>query len=83
VSGRVGIVTRPPTAAWRGPLRAWLEQRARELRDEPAVRDVQIVAWTRVIEFAHPFGAEPIVRDVLADLETLDASPELTDVTAG
>jgi hypothetical protein len=36
-------------------------------------------AWTLVIDFAPPFGADPVVRDVLADLAVLDASPEPTE----
>jgi hypothetical protein len=89
---RVGIIARPPSPDWHGPVRAWLEQRARELRDHHAVRRVQILdhfsarprdgvgaSWTLVIDFAHPFGAEAIVRDILADLSQLGASPELTE----
>jgi hypothetical protein len=87
VSGRVGIIARPPNPAWRGPLRAWLEQRSREIRDVPSVRRVQIIdgpqrsgfAWTLVIDFAHSSEADAVVRDVIADLRTLDASPELTE----
>jgi hypothetical protein len=89
----VGIVARPPNPAWRGPLRAWLEQRSRELRHHHAVRHVQIVdrfsgrtgqgvetSWMFLIDFAHPFGAEAVVRDILADLAAVDASPEITDL---
>jgi hypothetical protein len=92
MSERVGFIARPPNPAWRGPVRAWLEQRARELRDHHAVRRVQIVdhfsgrnpggldtSWTLVIDFAHPFGADTIVREVVADLAVLGASPELTE----
>jgi hypothetical protein len=92
MSERVGIIARPPNPAWRGPVRAWLEQRSRELRDHHAVRQVRIVdhfsarsgrgvdmSWTLVIEFAHPFGTDAIVRDILADLSVLGASPQLAD----
>jgi hypothetical protein len=95
VSQRVAIVARPPNQTWWGPLRAWLEQRSRELRDHHVVRRVQIVdhfsggdldstgvSWTLVIEFAHAAGADVVVRDVLADLTVLDASPELTELSA-
>lgn len=93
MSERVGIVARPPNPAWRGPLRAWLEQRSRELRGHHAVRRVQLVdhaferspesadTWTLVIDFAHPVGADAVVRDVMADLAILDASPELTELS--
>jgi hypothetical protein len=96
VTHRIAIIARPSHSAWRGPLRAWLEQRSRELRDEACVRRVQVVdhnagdpqgdrsgtgsAWTMVIDFAHPFGADAIIRDVLGDLAVLDASPEVTDL---
>jgi hypothetical protein len=33
-----------------------------------------------VIDFAHEFGADVIVRDVLNDLGALNASPELADL---
>jgi hypothetical protein len=35
-----------------------------------------------VIDFAHAGGADVVVRDVLADLTVLDASPELTELGA-
>jgi hypothetical protein len=77
---RIAVIARPPSSSWRGPLRAFLDNRARELRDESAVRRVRLVddapALTLVIDFAHEFGASELVRDLVADLETLDAAPE-------
>jgi hypothetical protein len=89
----VEIVARPSSPAWRGPVRAWLDQRSRELRDHHAVRRVRIVdhfsgrgaggldmSWTLVIDFAHPFGADAVVREIHADLALLGASPRLAGV---
>jgi hypothetical protein len=38
------------------------------------------MSWTLVIDFAHPFGTDAIVRDILADLAVLGASPQLADI---
>jgi hypothetical protein len=72
-------------------LRAWLDQRARELRDAAAIQRVQVVdpggtisvqpdCWTLVIDFSYRDGADPIVRDLMRDLGMLDASPELIEL---
>lgn len=80
---RLAIIAHPPSGEWRGPLRAFLENRARELRDHSAVRRTRIVdddppALTLVIDFAHEYGADELVRDLVADLEALKAAPEPT-----
>ena len=77
---RVAVIAHPPDAGWHGPLRAFLENRARELRDDSAVRRARVVehdppALTLIIEFAHEYGATELLRDVVADLEALNAAP--------
>ena len=77
---RVAVIAHPPNAHWHGPLRAFLEHRARELRDESAVRQARVVehdapALTLVVDFAHEYGANELVRDLVADLESLNATP--------
>ena len=77
---RVEVIARPPSARWRGPLRAFLENRARELREKSAVRGVHVVerdapGLALVIDFAHEYGASELVRDLVADLEALNAAP--------
>jgi hypothetical protein len=78
---RVAVSAHPPSARWRGPLLAFLESRARELRDHSAVTHTRVVQEadaepvTLVIDFAHEFGATELVRDLVADLEALNAAP--------
>jgi len=75
------VSAHPPSARWRGPLVAFLESRARELRDHSAVRRTRVVEEedaepvTLVIDFAHQNGATELVRDLVADLEALNATP--------
>jgi hypothetical protein len=78
---RIAVIAHPPNAAWQGPLLAFLENRARELRDASAVRRARVVqydppALTLVIDFAHEYGAADLVRDLVADLEALNAAPK-------
>ena len=83
MSRRIAVVAIPPNASWRGPLLAFLDNRARQLRDDSAVRRARVLAhdvdgrraWALVIDFAHEYGASELVRDVVADLEALNASP--------
>jgi hypothetical protein len=77
------------SAAWNGPMRGWLEHRARELRDEGVVHGVRIVedgvagegaaclSWELRLDISDHDGAEPVVAELLADLRVLRASPRL------
>ena len=83
------ISTRARDRHWNGPLRAWLDQRARELRDEATVQRVRVdehvsdpagrSSWLMRLELASTDDAQALVRDVVQDLQALKAEPELVE----
>jgi hypothetical protein len=71
---------------WDGPMRGWLDNRVRTLRDDPAVRAVVIFEgeaddgrpyWELGIRIAdYPQAMDP-VKHLIEALELLEARPEL------